>query len=271
MKKYIFIALFFTTNIYAQNTSNKTNRVLLLNSQEELMSGRYSFDDQSKIRATFIPFNYHIDNNNEDFTYTLKGAVGIGKHIIQNTINDFYSIKLGLQVAKRITENTRISTQIDILYSKPEGKRNFYYGLKGDFFYQPTVGNYKPYIKLITSTFSTQHVKNINDIKGALLGKIQVGVLTPHLTSIGSIPLRIEPFFLMAYMSNSIKEKTGTKGYYKIGLISYLGSNPIFDWIDNKTFIKKDYFGWIDEITLETSYIHGNNFNGFNIGFGISF
>lgn len=271
MKKLIFIVLLLTTNIYSQSTMTKANRVLLLNSQDELMAGRYSFDDKSKINATFIPFNYHLDTENEDFIYTIKGAIGLGKHKNKKIKNNFHSIKLGLNVGKKINQDITVSTQVDVLYSKPQGKSSLYYGLTGDLLYQPTVGTYKPYIRLIASTFFTQHVKNINDIKGALLGKIKVGVLTPHLTSIDSIPLRFEPFFLIAHMSSSIKEKTGTKRYYKVGLVSYLGSNPIFDWIDNKTFIKKDYFVWIDEITLETSYIHGNNFYGFNIGLGISF
>ena len=61
----------------------------------------------------------------------------------------------------------------------------------------------------------------------------------------------------MSHMSRSIKEQTAKKRYYKIGLNSYFGSSALFDWID--------------EITFETSYIHGNNFHGFNIGFGINF
>jgi len=271
MIKLIFIALFLTTNIYSQSSTTRTNRILLLNSQKELMSGRYTFDDNSQIYATFVPFNYHLAKVNHKYIYTLKGAIGLGKEIEPHKKNDFYSLKLGLNLTQKIYKDLHLSTQVDILYNNQEGKSSRYYGLKANFLYQPTIAEYKPYIKIGVGTFSTQNVKNIYDIQSALLRKIEVGLVTPQLTSIYSMPIRFEPFFLMARMSRSIKEQTGTKRYYKIGLNSYFGSSALFDWIDDATFIKKDYLGWIDEITFETSYIHGNNFHGFNIGFGINF
>ena len=257
MIKFIFIALFLTANIYSQSSITRTNRILLLNSQNELMSGRYTFDDNSKINATFVPFSYHLAKINHKYIYTLKGAIGLGKEIEAHKKNDFYSFKLGLNLTQKIYKDLHLSSQIDILYNNQEGKSSRYYGLKANFLYQPTIAEYKPYIKIGIATFSTQNVKNIYDIQSALLRKIEVGLLTPQLTSIYSMPIRFEPFFLMSRMSSSIKEQTGTKRYYKIGLNSYFGSSALFDWID--------------EITFETSYIHGNNFHGFNIGFGINF
>ncbi len=271
MKKAISLILLFPLCLYAQERDKTTNITLLLNSQDELMSGRYYFNDQSKIDATFIPFSYHLDRNNKNLTYTIKGAAGIGRYITRENTDRFKSLKLGVHLDKKMSQYSRISAQLDLLYSSIQDKYGFYYGLKADFLYQPDIDGYHPYFKLIVNTFSTHQIKNFNDITGALLGKIKIGVRTPHLTSIGSIPLRAEPFFLIASMSRSVREKTDIAHYYKVGLVTYFGSNPIFDWVDHQTFIKKDYLGWIKEITLENSYISGNNFYGFNIGLGINF
>jgi hypothetical protein len=125
--------------------------------------------------------------------------------------------------------------------------------------YHPTINEYKPYIRGDIRYFDTK----INDTFATIsdttstISKLKVGLITPPVISIDGLPLKLEFYASDVFISGDMKDALDTDNFYVLGTTFHLGTTTL-----NK---------WVSDVSFDVNIVRGDNIDGFNFGFGLSF
>lgn len=267
---------------------------LLFSMDETLNGGYYTFgNDQTKIDTYIFPFSKDIYSPNETLHYFLTGAIGFerydhkgldfGRGSIDGSEMKNHTFKLGAGARFDIAKDADLSIETSYLYAYIDCGYNtsnplstsaedrlidtllnddhIFHSLKLStrIGYHPQINGYKPYIKgglsyLYTDTDAVSDtLSHINTV----IFKVRAGVFTPTLAIVGDYPLYTELYTSYADIADDMRDITGIEHFTTVG---------------NKFYLKSPLpIRWIDQITVDTSYTKGNNFDGYNIGLGVTF
>ncbi len=270
------------------------NTLLFFTSENIISSGSYDLgSSDSTLKTTFFPVTYHFKNDSDFYNFYVNGSVGYSKYKEKNfdvrgSIDDFtiktYALKLGGGVRFKLAQDVDMMLGASYIYSKvnsdyytpqPLDSTNLvdraldyvfnssntfntmeYFTSLG---YQPTINDYKPYIRGDVRYFDT----NIDDPFATIadttstISKLKVGVLTPPVTSIEGLPLRLEFYASDVFLAGDMKEALDTNNFYVLGTTFHLGTTTLNDWVS--------------DVSFDVNIVRGDNVDGFNFGFGLSF
>ena len=125
--------------------------------------------------------------------------------------------------------------------------------------YHPTINEYQPYIRGDIRYFDTQiddEYATITDTS-AVISKLKVGVITPEVTAIVGLPLKLEFYASEVFIGGDMDDTLNTDDFYVLGTTFHLGTT---------TLIKE-----VSEVSFDINIVRGDNLDGFNWGFGLSF
>jgi hypothetical protein len=84
-----------------------------------------------------------------------------------------------------------------------------------------------------------------------------VGVITPPVTAIVGLPLKLEFYASEVFISGDMNEAMDTDNFFVAGTTFHLGTTTLNDWVS--------------EVSFDVNIVRGDNLDGFNWGFGFSF
>ncbi|RLA68974.1 MAG: hypothetical protein DRG09_06890 [Epsilonproteobacteria bacterium] len=271
------------------------NTILFFTSENIISSGSYEFgSDDSTLDTTFFPVTHHFESDSDFYNFYVNGSIGYSKFREEgdyrgnNSIDKIkmktYALKLGGGVRMNILEDTDMMIGGSYIYSKVNSDyvatqplnssnildRELDYVFNSDndfntyeFFtsigYHPTVNEYKPYVRADIRYFDTKiddpHA-TISDVISTI-SKLKVGVVTPPVTSIEGLPLKLEFYASEVFISGDMREALDSNNFYVLGTTFHLGTNTLNDWVS--------------EVSFDINIVRGDNLDGFNWGFGFSF
>jgi len=277
-------------NVYVK----AANTLLFFTSENIISSGSYEFgNDDSTLKTTFFPVTHHFESNSDFYNFYLNGSIGYSKYRETNvdvnresldTIKiKTYTFKLGGGVRLNILKDTDMMLGGSYIYSKVNGdyitekplttnpvdraldyvfnSNNTFntYELFTSVGYHPTINEYKPYIRGDIRYFDTEindPFATISDTSSTI-SKLKVGVITPSVISIESLPLKLEFYASDVFISGDMREALDTNNFYVLGTTLHLGTTTLNDWVS--------------DVSFDVNIVRGDNLDGFNFGFGLSF
>jgi len=278
-------------NVYAEGV----NSILFFTSEDIISSGHYTFDDPDTTLDThFLPFTYQFKSNSDFYNFYANGSIGFSKYReeyidfgrgVQDTAKmTTYALKVGGGVRINILQNTDMMIGAAYIYSKVNGdfktskalnrnnpddkaiddilnsnRTHHTYELSTSIGYHPTINAYQPYFRAGVRHFKTNvdsEYATISDTT-SLISKFKIGVITPELTKIYDLPLKLEFYASEIFLAGDMDDVLGCDNFFVLGTTFHLASP-----------IEKE---WIKEVTLDINMVRGHNFDGFNFGFGLSF
>ncbi len=304
MKKIILLPLLLTLILSqvhadfrneAENIYIKAaNTLLFLTSENIISSGSYEFGSEDEtLDTTFFPLTYHFDSDSNFYNFYVNGSVGYSKYREENidrgvgsqdTIKiKTYALKLGGGVRMNILEDTDMMIGGSYIYSKVDSDyktsqplgtdpidRALDYVFNSDntfdtyefvtsIGYHPTINEYKPYVRGDIRYFDTQiddPFATISDTSSTI-SKLKVGVVTPPVISIEGLPLMLEFYASEVFISGDMREALNTNNFYVLGTTFHLGTSTLNEWVS--------------DVSFDINMVRGDNLDGFNWGFGLSF
>ncbi len=271
-----------------------TNTLLFFTSENIISSGSYEFDSNNEtLDTTFFPLTHHFESDSDFYNFYVNGSIGYSKYkekyiYIRGSFDEIdiktYALKLGGGVRMNILEDTDMMIGGSYIYSKVNSDYktpqllnvsdpvdralNYVFNSNDDFNtyelfssvgYHPTINEYKPYVRADIRYFDTKiddPYATISDTSSTI-GKFKVGVITPPVTSIEGLPLKLEFYVSDVLISGDMKEALDTNNFYVLGTTFHLGTNTLNDWVS--------------EVSFDVNIVRGDNVDGFNFGFGFSF
>ena len=270
------------------------NTLLFFTSENIISSGTYEFgSEDSTLDTTFLPLTHHFESDSDFYNFYVNGSIGMSKYREDNlnirgsldTIKiKTYALKLGGGVRMNILEDTDMMVGGSYIYSKvnsdyvtPQALSStdpvdraldYVFNSDNDFNtyelftsvgYHPTINEYKPYIRGDIRYFDTKIDDPFATISDTIstIGKIKVGVITPPVTSIEGLPLKLEFYASDVLISGDMREALDTNNFYVLGTTFHLGTNTLNDWVS--------------DVSFDINIVRGDNLDGFNWGFGFSF
>ncbi len=272
------------------------NTLLFFTSENIISSGSYEFGTKDQTLDTlFFPMKHHFKSDSDFYNFYLNGSIGYSKY--QETNIDLrndgldeidirtYALKLGGGIRMNILKDTDMMIGGAYIYSKvnsdyktpdplgtfiPEIDEALDYVFNSDnhfntyeFFtsigYHPTINEYKPYVNADIRYFDTK----IDDPYATLsdtastISKLKIGVITPAVTTIRSLPLKLEFYASDVLISGDMKDALDTNNFYVLGTTFHLGTHTL----SNR----------VSEISFDVNMVRGDNLDGFNFGLGFSF
>jgi len=277
-------------NVYVK----AANTLLFFTSENIISSGSYDFgSDDSTLKTTFFPITYHFKSDSDFYNFYVNGSIGYSKYKeknidIRGSLDEIkiktYALKFGGGVRLNIADDTDMMLGGSYIYSKVNSDYNtatplsssdpvdraldYVFNSNNDFDtfeaftsigYHPTINEYKPYIRGDIRYFDTK----INDTFATIsdttstISKLKVGLITPPVISIDGLPLKLEFYASDVFISGDMKDALDTDNFYVLGTTFHLGTTTL-----NK---------WVSDVSFDVNIVRGDNIDGFNFGFGLSF
>jgi len=278
-------------NVYAEGV----NSILFFTSEDIISSGYYTFDDSdTTLNTHFLPFTYQFKSDSDFYNFYANGSVGFSKYKEEHI--DFgrgvedtekmttYAVKVGGGVRLNILPDTDMMMGAAYIYSKVNGdyktsqsldrnnpddkaiddilnsnRTHHTYELSTSIGYHPMINAYQPYFRAGIRHFKTNvdsEYATISDTT-SLITKLKTGVITPELTKIYDLPLKLEIYASEIFLAGDMDDVLGCDNFFVLGATFHLASP-----------VEKE---WIKEVTLDINMVRGDKFDGFNFGFGLSF
>lgn len=276
-------------NVYVK----AANTLLFFTSENIISSGSYTFgNDDQTLDTFFFPLTHHFESDSDFYNFYVNGSIGYSKYEEKNI--DFrgsldeidiktYALKLGGGVRMNILKDTDLMIGGAYIYSKvnsdyitpqalttdPIDKVLDYVFNKNDQFntyevftslgYHPTINEYKPYASADIRYFDTKiddPFATISDT-ASTISKLKIGVVTPAVTSIDSLPLKLEFYASDVLVYGDMRDALDTDNFYVLGTTFHLGTQTMSEWVS--------------EVSFDINMVRGDNLDGFNFGFGFSF
>ena len=270
------------------------NSILFFTSEDIISSGSYEFSSEDETLDThFFPLTYHFDSNSDFYNFYVNGSIGYSKYKAKNldfrgSIDEIqiktYALKLGGGVRMNILEDTDMIVGASYIYSKVNSDYNtpqsldssdpvdkaidYVFNSDNDFNtfefvtslgYHPTINEYKPYIRGDIRYFDTKiddKYASITDTT-AVISKLKIGVITPPVTSVAGLPLKLEFYASEVFIGGDMDDTLDTDNFFVAGTTFHLGTSTLNDWVS--------------EVSFDVNIVRGDNLDGFNWGFGFSF
>ena len=276
-------------NIYVK----AANTILFFTSEDIISSGSYEFgDEDSTLDTTFFPLTHHFESDSDFYNFYVNGSIGYSKYREKNiNIRGYkdeikiktYALKLGGGVRLNIWEDTDMMIGGSYIYSKVNSDYitpnslgssdldkalNYVFNSDNDFNtyelftsvgYHPTINEYKPYVRADIRYFDTKiddPYATISDVT-ATISKLKVGVVTPPVTSISGLPLKLEFYASEVFIGGDMDDALDTDNFFVLGTTFHLGTTSL---------IKE-----VSEVSFDINIVRGDNLDGFNWGFGLKF
>jgi len=277
-------------NVYVK----AANTLLFFTSENIISSGSYEFgNDDSTLDTTFFPLTHQFESDSDFYNFYVNGSIGYSKYRETNvdanresldTIKiKTYALKLGGGVRLNILKDTDMMLGGSYIYSKvnsdyitekpltttPVDRALNYvfnsdntfntYELFTSIGYHPTINEYKPYVRADIRYFDTDiddPYSTISDTTSTIT-KLKVGFITPTVTVVQGLPLKLEFYASDVLISGDMKDALDTDNFYVLGTTFHLGTTTL-----NK---------WVSEVSFDVNIVRGDNLDGFNFGFGLSF
>jgi len=277
-------------NVYVK----AANTLLFFTSENIISSGSYDFgSNDSTLKTTFFPLTHQFESDSDFYNFYVNGSIGYSKYkekniIFRGTLDELkiktYALKLGGGVRLNILQDTDMMLGGSYIYSKVNSDYNtaqplsssdpvdraldYVFNSNTNFDtleaftsigYHPTINEYNPYIRGDIRYFDTK----INDTFATIsdttstISKLKVGVITPPITSIGGLPLKLEFYASDVFISGDMKDALDTNNFYVLGTTFHLGTTTL-----NK---------WVSDVSFDVNIVRGDNIDGINFGFGLSF
>ncbi len=125
--------------------------------------------------------------------------------------------------------------------------------------YHPTINEYEPYVRGDMRYFDTKiddPYATISDVTSTL-SKLKAGIITPAVTDVVGMPLRLEFYASEVFIGGDMNEAMDTDNFFVAGTTFHLGTSSI---------VKQ-----ISDVSFDVNIVRGDNLSGFNFGFGFSF
>ncbi len=272
----------------------ESNRILLFTSEDILSSGSYKFgNNDSRLDTHSFPFTYNFKNNSDKYNFYINGSLGYSKYKEKNidfrgslddNIIKTYAFKLGGGICLNLIKDTDIKFGSAYIYSRLNSSydtslrldnskdidktlnhifnsNNHFntYEFSSFIGYHPTFNKYKTYLNADIHYFHTNLNKSYATISDSTytISKLKIGVVTPTIFSIYKLPLKVEFYASDIFTNGDIKEVLKSNNLYLLGTTFHLGTTTI-----NK---------YISEVSFNINIVRGDNLDGVNFGFGLSF
>jgi hypothetical protein len=270
------------------------NSILFFTSEDIISSGSYEFTNEDETLDTrFFPLTYHFDNESDFYNFYVNGSVGYSKYKDKNIyfrgVPDeikikTYALKLGGGVRMNILEDADIMVGASYIYSKVNGDyrtpkplnssdpvdrtidyvfndiKDFNtYEFVASLGYHPTINEYEPYVRGDMRYFDTKiddPYATISDVTSTL-SKLKAGIITPAVTDVVGMPLRLEFYASEVFIGGDMNEAMDTDNFFVAGTTFHLGTSSI---------VKQ-----ISDVSFDVNIVRGDNLSGLNFGFGFSF
>ena len=277
-------------NIYVK----AANTLLFFTSENIISSGSYEFgSDDSTLDTKFFPATYQFESNSDFYNFYVNGSIGYSKYretnidVNRNSLDTIkiktYALKLGGGIRLNLLKDTDMMMGGSYIYSKvnsdyitekplattPIDRALDYVFNSSNTFdtlewftsigYHPTINEYKPYVRGDIRYFDTK----INDTFATIsdtastISKLKIGVITPPVTSIAGLPLKLEFYASDVFIYGDMRDALETNNFYVLGTTFHLGTTTL-----NK---------WVSDVSFDVNIVRGDNLDGFNFGFGLSF
>jgi hypothetical protein len=272
------------------------NSLLFFTSEDIISSGSYEFSNKDETLDTyFFPLTYHFDSDSDFYNFYVNGSLGYSKYKQKNidlrNINSMdeikiktYALKLGGGVRMNILKDTDMMVGASYIYSKVSGDyratqplnlsdpvdRAVDYVFNSDdnyntfefvtsLGYQPTINEYEPYIRGDIRYFNTEIDDPYASITetNAVISKLKVGVITPEVTTIAGLPLKLEFYASEVFIGGDMDDTMDIDNFFVAGTTFHLGTTTLNEWVS--------------EVSFDLNIVRGDNLDGFNWGFGFSF
>ena len=138
-------------------------------------------------------------------------------------------------------------------------KTHHTYELSSSIGYHPTIRGYQPYARAGIRHFKTDIESPYASISEttSTLGKFKVGMITPPVTTLYGLPLKLEFYTSAVFLGGDMDDVLGFDHFFVAGTTVHLGTNSLISWVN--------------EVTFDVNVVKGENFDGFNFGLGVSF
>ena len=278
-------------NVYVRGV----NSILFFTSENIISSGKYEFGSSDETLNThFFPVTYHFKNDSDVYNFYINGSIGYSHYKEKNidirpgSIDDLsiktYAVKLGGGVRVHVQEDTDMMFGASYIYSKVNSdyhaglplvlanpvdevldyvfnsnKDYNTYELFTSVEYHPTVNAYEPYVSADIRYFDTKiddPRATISDTS-AIISKFNIGVITPPVTSIKGLPLKLEFYASEVFLGGDMDDSLGVDKFTMVGTTFHLGTTLLNDWVS--------------DVSFDMNIVRGKNLSGFNFGFGLSF
>lgn len=277
-------------NVYLKSA----NTLLFFTSENIISSGSYEFGSKDQtLDTTFFPLTYHFKSDSDLYNFYVNGSVGYSKYEeknidIRGSLDEIdiktYALKVGGGVRFNILEDTDMMVGGSYIYSKVKGDyktpqplsasdpldRALDYVFNSDnnfntfefatsIGYHPTINNYKPYARADIRYFDTEiddPYATISDTTSTI-SKLKIGVITPPVTSIEGLPLKLEFYASDVLVNGDMKDALETDNFYVLGTTFHLGTTSALKYVS--------------DVSFDINIVRGDNLDGFNFGFGLSF
>ena len=272
------------------------NSLLFFTSEDIISSGSYEFSNEDETLDThFFPLTYHFDSDSDFYNFYVNGSLGYSKYKQKNidlrNINSMdeikiktYALKLGGGVRMNILKDTDMMVGASYIYSKVSGDYratqplnlsdpvdravDYVFNSDSDYNtfefvtslgYQPTINEYEPYIRGDIRYFSTEIDDQYASITetNAVISKLKIGVITPEVTTISGLPLKLEFYASEVFIGGDMDDTMDIDNFFVAGTTFHLGTSTLVDWVS--------------EVSFDLNIVRGDNLDGFNWGFGFSF
>ena len=270
------------------------NSLLFFTSEDIISSGSYEFENNNEtLDTTFFPLTYQFDSDSDFYNYYINGSIGYSRYkdkylIIRGSFDEIkiktYALKIGGGVRMNILKDTDMMVGASYIYSKANSDYNtpkflnpsdpvdrainYVFNSDNDYNtfevatslgYHPTINEYEPYIRGDIRYFNTQvddRYATISDVD-AIISKLKVGFITPQVTDIYGLPLKLEFYTSAVFIGGDMDDTLDTDNFYVAGTTFHLGTTTLNDWVS--------------DVSFDVNIVRGDNLDGFNFGFGLSF
>ena len=277
-------------NVYIRSA----NTLLFFTSENIISSGSYEFGSKDEtLDTTFFPLTYHFKNDSNLYNFYVNGSIGYSKYEEKNidvrgSSDEIdiktYALKLGGGVRFNILKDTDLLIGGAYIYSKVNSDYktpqpldpsdpidralDYVFNSDNDFNtlefvssigYHPTINNYKPYARADIRYFDTEIDDPYATISNttSTISKLKIGVITPPVTSIKGLPLKLEFYASDVLVNGDMKDALDTDNFYVLGTTFHLGTTSALKYVS--------------DVSFDINIVRGDNLDGFNFGFGLSF
>jgi len=273
------------------------NTLLFFTSENIISSGSYEFGSSEQTLDTlFFPMIHHFESDSDFYNFFVNGSIGYSKYQ-ENNIDirnngeldeldvKTYALKLGGGIRMNIFKDGDMMIGGSYIYSKVKSNymasipldttndfidaaiNNVFnsnksfdtYELFTSVGYHPTINEYKPYFNADIRYFDTKiddPYATISDT-ASTISKLKLGVVTPPVMSIKDLPLKLEFYASDVLLWGDMKDALESDNFYVLGTTFHLGTSTLSNWIS--------------EVSFDINVVKGDNFDGFNFGFGFDF
>jgi len=280
------------TNELENSYVKGVNTILFFTSEDIISSGSYEFSNEDETLDThFFPLTYHFESDSDFYNFYVNGSIGYSKYKEKNLAYagdevkiKTYALKLGGGVRMNILEDTDMMVGASYIYSKVNSDYrtpqplsssdpvdraiDYVFNSDNDYNtfefvtslgYHPTINEYEPYIRGDIRYFDTKiddQYATITDTS-AVISKLKIGVITPPVTSIVGLPLKLEFYASEVFVGGDMDDTLETDNFFVAGTTFHLGTSTLNDWVS--------------EVSFDVNIVRGDNLDGFNWGFGFKF